>query len=432
MAPLIAYIRLHHFYALLEAKRNHHLWQQPFVVTQAQKIIDVSPQAAKLHISTTMGLRQARLACPDLQVIEAQADPLPAAEKFWDVCAHLSPLVEPEGHHSAFLDLSGQGELTAVSENIIHRLRWELAFPFQVGIAPSKLVAKIAYWEMANPPLSLPGHKPLTWQRGRGQTSFPVEVKESTTKVATKDNYCLIIPPAAVESFLAPLPISRLWLWPDKIHQQLLNLGIYTIGQLRQVPRLQLQKQLGEVGSQLYDAARGIDRTTVQALYPPQMIQSCFQLTPATEGCKSWETLTTHLLPLVERAATDLREQAKACTRLRLFVQYDSLPTQCWDKSLKSELQTTNQLLQVIKGLLTKTAWPAPITGIKLMLMGLTPTTFAQLALGSEVLRAQRQKKLQQVLSLLQAKFGTESVFMAADISIPRRERMLQLWADYH
>ena len=432
MSPLIAYIRLHHFYALLEAKRNHQLWQQPFVVTRTGKIIDVSPQAAKFNITTTMGLRQARLACPDLQVIQAQADPLPAAEQFWDLCAHLTPFVEPESYNSAFLDLSGQGTISEIKENILQKFRWGLGFPFQIGIAPSKLVAKIAYWELANNSLAMPGYKSLTWHQGRGQISFPMELKESATKMATKNNHCLIIPPAAVENFLDSLPVSRLWLWPDKIHQQLLNLGVYTIDQLRQVPRLQLQKQLGKVGNQLYDAARGIDQTTVQALYPPQTIQSFFQLPPEVEGCKSWEALTTHLLPLVQKAATDLQEQAKACTRLRLFVQYDGLPKQCWDKSLKSELQTTNQLLQVIKRLLTEATWPAPIIGMGLILMGLKPITFGQLAFSSQIFGAQRQKKLQQVLSLLQAKFGAGSIFMAADISIPRRERMLQLLADYH
>ncbi|NMB45302.1 MAG: hypothetical protein GX998_02700 [Firmicutes bacterium] len=430
MVPSIAYIRLHHFYALLEAKHNHRLWQQPFVVTRAQRIIDISPQAARLHITTNMGLRQARLACPDLQIIDAQADPVPAAEKFWDICADLTPLVEPEGHNSAFLDLSGQGELTAVSENIIHQLRWKLEFPFHIGIAPSKLVAKIAYGETAHQPTSV--QQPFTWHRGRGQHSSPVELKgNAKTKIANTARYCLIIPRTAVETFLAPLPINRLWLWPDKIHQQLQNLGIYTIGQLRQVPKLQLQKQLGEAGEQLYDAARGIDHTSVQGVYPPEAIQTYFQLPPEVEGYESWEALTIHLLPLIESAVTDLQRQAKACTRLRLLVQYDTLPEQCWDKSFKDELQTANQFLQAIKGLLTQKAWPAPITGIRLMLMGLKPASLGQLRFASQIFGAQHQRELQQILSSLQARFGANSIFVAADISIPRRERMLQLLANH-
>ena len=431
MAPLIAYIRLHHFYALLEAKRDLCLWQQPFVVTRAQKIIDVSPKAAAKHITTAMGLRQARLACPNLRVVEAKAHPLPAAERFWDVCAALSPLVEPESYNSAFFDLSGLGSLETISEGILRQLHWRLEFPFCVGIAPNKLVAKIAYWEVTNTSLPSPGQKPLTWHRGRGQNAYPVKLQVSPGKTTTKGNNYLVIPPQDVEDFLASLPVSRLWLWPDRIHQQLYNLGIYTIGQLREVPKVQLQKQLGQVGEQLYDAARGIDRTTVQNLYPPEAVQSYFQLPPETDGCKSWEALAVHLLPLLQNAAAGLQAKAKACSRLQLFVQYDGLPQRCWDKSLKNVIQTANQLLQVVRELLTREAWPAPITGIRLMLMGLRPA-LGQLTFSPQVFGAQRQRQLQQVLSSLQARFGTDRIFVAKDISIPRRERMLQLLVNYH
>src|SRR5690606_296987 len=109
---------------------------------------------------------------------------------------------------------------------------------------------------------------------------------------------------------------------------------------------------------------------------------------------------------------------------------YDGLAEKCWDKPLKGELQRANQLLQVIKGLLLKEALPAPIIGMRLMLMGLRPAALGQTAFAPQILGAQRRGELQQVLSLLQTKFGTDRVFLATDISIPRRERMLQLLAD--
>ena len=77
MDPCIAYIHLHHFYALLEAKYRPNLSQVPFVVTQGEKIMDVSPQAANLNIHVAMGLRQARLICPELEIIKMEVDPEP-------------------------------------------------------------------------------------------------------------------------------------------------------------------------------------------------------------------------------------------------------------------------------------------------------------------------------------------------------------------
>lgn len=425
MASMAAYIRLYHFYALLEAKRNPSLRHQPFVVTQGRRIIDVSPEAAKLRITAAMGIRQARLACPALQVIEAEADPLPAAEKFWDICASFSPLVEPESHTSAFVGLSLQGEIKAAGEKIINRLARKLAVPFYLSIAPNKLTAKIAYLEAADLSLSVPGQKPLTWHQGRGRSSSPLKLKDRE-KPERKTGRCLIIPPHSVEDFLAPLSVNRLWPWPNKVHQQLQSLGIYTIGQLRQVPRQKLERLLGETGKGLYDAARGIDPTPVRSLYPPKTVQGCFRLPPEMEGCRTWEALAKHLLPVVESCAQELKRQSQACTRLRLLVEYKNLGEKCWDKQLKNELQAAGQLLLAIKGLLTQEVWPSPITGVRLMLMGLKPAALGQLALAS-YLKPQRSKELEQLLASLQAKFGAERIFTASEISIPRRERMLQL-----
>ena len=107
-------------------------------------------------------------------------------------------------------------------------------------------------------------------------------------------------------------------------------------------------------------------------------------------------------------------------------MEYKNLGEKCWDKQLKNELQAAGQLLLAIKGLLTQEVWPSPITGVRLMLMGLKPAALGQLALAS-YLKPQRSKELEQLLASLQAKFGAERIFTASEISIPRRERMLQL-----
>ena len=58
------------------------------------------------------------------------------------------------------------------------------------------------------------------------------------------------------------------------------------------------------------------------------------------------------------------------------------------------------------------------------MLMGLKPAALGQLL--ASYLKPQRSKELGSCASL-QAKFGAERIFTASEISIPRRERMLQL-----
>ena len=401
MDPCIAYIHLHHFYALLEAKYRPNLSQVPFVVTQGEKIMDVSPQAANLNIHVAMGLRQARLICPELEIIKMEVDPEPFLEKFKDICATLTPLVEPSGDLGVFLDLSGLGEPLAIVKKVASKLRWQLAFPWCMGVATSKLVAKIACQELLNA-------KPNKAQH----------------------NY-LMIQPLREKAFLSSLGVNRLWPWPDKIHQQLQNLGIYTIGQLAQVPRLQLQAQLGEVGDALLNGAQGIDPTPVEGLYPPQTVQGYFQLPPDAKGCGDLSTLNRHLIPALQSATASLRAKDQICTRLRLFVQYDGAPKKQFDKNLKEGLQAEDQLLELIQELLTKAPWPAPITGIRLMLMGLKPRGLHQAIFAPQILGIQPSAKLRQTLAILQTKFGNETIFLAKNMSIPRRERMLLLLTEY-
>ena len=66
------------------------------------------------------------------------------------------------------------------------------------------------------------------------------------------------------------------------------------------------------------------------------------------------------------------------------------------------------------------------------MLMGLKPAALGQAIFAPQILGLQRRTELQQTLTLLQAKFGNGSIFLAADMAIPRRERMLQLLTEYH
>lgn len=400
MTPTIAYVQLQHFFALVEARQRPALQDHPFVVTRAHRIIDVSPRAARFNITTATGLRQARLACPHLQVVEIEADPAPYVEQFRDICASISPRVEPEQEHSAFIDLTGWEAMKAIVEKFAGLLRREMGFPFKMGIAPSKLVAKIACLYNNN---------------------------RSCNNNLDNNNYCRFIPAARVATFLAPLPVTALWPWPARIHRTLQELGIYTIGELARVPVTQLQHQLGEVGEKLHEAAQGIDREPVQALYPPQVWQSYFQIPAGTEGCHTRQELTFYLQPLIKEAATWLHHQGKACKRLQLFACFRDNSQHRWQREISEKgIQSEERLQREVYRLLFARSWPAPITSVRLLLDQLEPATFDQLVITPEAPLNRRQQNLQKALSFLERKFGPDAVQIATDMYIPRREQMLR------
>ena len=397
MEPCIAYIRLHHFYAFLEIHSRPHLKGLPFVVTEGGKIVDVSPEAAALNIHSQMGLRQAYLACPNLKTITRETDPTSALEKFLNICASITPYVEPHGDFAAFLDLKGLGERSSTIANVLKVFQAQLNFPWFMGIATNKLVAKIAC-------------QGLQYSKANKE----------------RLNY-LVVEPGTEKGFLAPLSTGHLWPWPEKIHTTLASLGIYTIGQLAEVPLRQLENQLGETGKALYDGAKGIDRSAVQGLYPRKTIQGHFHLPPETGGCRDLRSLEQYLLPLLQDAATELRVKGQACTKIRLMVLSESKENR-FELDLKDEAQFPEELHKAIRRFLEKDPWPGPIFGIRFMLMGLKPKTLEQTSFASQIMNVQKSTKLGEILTTMQSKFGSKSIFLAKDIPIPRRERMLQFF----
>ena len=77
-----------------------------------------------------------------------------------------------------------------------------------------------------------------------------------------------------VESFLAELPISRLWGVGPKTAARLKPFGVHTIGGLAAIPRPRLVDKLGAVGDHLWLLARGRDERPVVSDWEPKSISN--------------------------------------------------------------------------------------------------------------------------------------------------------------
>jgi nucleotidyltransferase/DNA polymerase involved in DNA repair len=111
-----------------------------------------------------------------------------------------TPLVEGLSLDEAFLDVSGSirlfGEPPAIAQRIKQRIADETGLTASVGVASNKFLAKLA-------------------------------------SDARKPDGLLWVRPDQVQSFLDPMPVSRLWGIGKQTAPGLRALGILTIGQLR-------------------------------------------------------------------------------------------------------------------------------------------------------------------------------------------------------
>jgi len=190
-----------------------------------------SYEARKFGLRSGMSLVEARRRCPGCLFIagnwERYAE---ASEKFMKILADFSPFLEPGGLDEAYLDVTGfeslHGTLGVMGQKIRRRIHDEIGIAASIGIAGSKITAKVA------------------------------------SKMAKPDGL-VDVPPGAEAAFLAPLPIGKMPGVGEKTEKALNALGIRALGELAATPPSSLADRLGSYGELLRDHARGIDRSRV-------------------------------------------------------------------------------------------------------------------------------------------------------------------------
>ena len=150
-------------------------------------------------------------------------------------------LIEPLSLDEAYLDVSenktGLPTATQVARTIREQIRSELSLTASAGVAPNKFLAKIA----------------SDWKKPDG---------------------LFVIQPEEVDSFLLPLPVSRLPGVGKVTEEKLTRLNVQTVADLRGMDLPTLEGRFGRYGMRLYDLARGIDKSEVVPDRPTQSISA--------------------------------------------------------------------------------------------------------------------------------------------------------------
>ena len=150
----------------------------------------------------------------------------------------------------AFLDVGGARRLFGPAPDIAaavrRRIRDEVGLGCSVGVAPSKLLAKLAS-KQAKPRASLSG------------------VVEGPGVV--------VVRPGEELAFLHPMPVGALWGVGPRTADKLRAKGVGTVGDLAAVPRATVVEWLGPAaGTQLWELAWARDARPVEPSRPPKSV----------------------------------------------------------------------------------------------------------------------------------------------------------------
>ncbi len=218
------------FYASVEQLDDPALRGRPILVgpnSDRGVVLTASYEARPYGVASAMPIAHARRLCPQALIVPPRFDRYTEiSAQIMDVFGNFSPEVEALSLDEAFLDVTGTEHLFGDPAGIAGRIKAAVmeatGLVVSVGVSGTKYVAKVA-------------------------SDFG------------KPNGLVVVRPQDAKSWLAPLPVARLWGAGAKTQQRLIALGFATIGDIAAASPEYLDEQLGGVGRRFYALAHGED-----------------------------------------------------------------------------------------------------------------------------------------------------------------------------
>jgi DNA polymerase IV len=294
------------FFVAVELLRRPELRGRPVVVGGTGErgvVAAASYEARRFGVHSALPSAVARRRCP--QAVFLPGDHARYEEVSGQIQAvfrRYTPLVEPIALDEAFLDVTGAERLFGPAAGIARALRQAIAEELQltcsIGVAPSKLLAKLAS-EAAKPKVTGAGVTP-----GKG---------------------VVVVAPGEELAFLHPLPISALWGVGPATRARLERLGVTTVGELAEVPLSSLLAAVGNAhGRHLHALACGRDDREVE---PDRALKSIGHEETFPQDRTEREELEGVLVRQADAVAGRLRDQALVARTVTLKVRYGDFTT---------------------------------------------------------------------------------------------------------
>ena len=144
-----------------------------------------------------------------------------------------------------------------------------------------------------------------------GTASAGVAPNKFLAKIASdwkKPDGLFVIRPEEVDSFLLPLPVSRLPGVGKVTEEKLKHLEIQTVADLKQLDLATLEDRFGRYGLRLYELARGIDNSEVVPDRPTQSISA--------EDTFEQDVPLTEMEPMIRRLAEKTWNSSRTESRI--------------------------------------------------------------------------------------------------------------------
>ena len=376
----ILHVDMDAFYASVEQRDNPSLQGLPVVVGGQTRgvVAAASYEARKYGIRSAMPMRDALRRCSDLVRIPPRMSHYQAVSKeVFSIFREFTPLVEGLSLDEAFLDVSSSlqlfGDEVSIAREIKQRIRDRTSLTASVGVAPNKLIAKIAS-DLDKP---------------------------DGLFVVTEEN---------LREVLDPLPVRTIpGIGPETLNK-LKRVHIETIADLRLAPDKDLEPIFGRFTQRTRDRASGIDDRPVQSSRADKSISA--EETFDTD-LDDTDSMRRELLRLCERTAGRIRANELVAGTVQVKIRQSDFTTFTRQCALKPPGNGTETFYVSAVRLLD--SWLAEYPGARVRLLGVGGAELVKDAQPDLFAAEERQSPshLDQAVDEIRDRFGGDALSRA-------------------
>jgi DNA polymerase-4 len=395
----ILHVDMNAFFASVEQADNPALRDKPIAVIGDRNrtvVLTASYPAKACGVKTGATIGEARKRCPAIQFVVSHPQRyMDTSRGVIAILHNYTPIVEICSIDEAFLDVSGSlylfGDAVRIARAIKHDIRAAFDITCSIGIAPNKLLAKVA----AN---------------------------------QQKPDGLVLVSPADVPAFMRTLPIDEICGIGPQLTAYFHQRGIHTCGQLQPIPRAYLERQFGVLGAWLHDAVFGRDDSPLISCGEEPMPKSVGHSLTLDRNVSTRAELELYLQHMTEMVGRRLRAANLCGTTVAVTLRWASFVTVTKRHTVAAPLARGLDIFRAAQRVLDTMPLREPVR-----LVGVTVANVRPIREQLPLFPVERKVALLTVaMDAVNDKYGEFTLYPAAVLQRSRRTRTIApAWRPY-
>lgn len=383
----IIHLDLDAFFVAVECKKSPELRGLPLIVGGSSRrgvVAACSYEARKFGVHSAMPMYLAMQLCPDAKVISGDMEAYSQnSHLITEIIADDAPMFEKSSIDEFYIDASGMDRYVGAFKWAVElqkKIMKESGLPISMAMSVNKLVSKVTTNEF-------------------------------------KPNAQKQIAPGTEKDFLAPMSIEKIPMIGKQTASYLYDMGVRTVGTLREMPVNFLVSAFGKNGISLWNKAQGIDDSPVVPYSEQKSISTESTFDTDTIDVKRLKSI---LIAMVEKVGFQLRNQKKLTSCITVKIRYSNFDTET--KQLHIPYTSSDHvLLRTVTQLFDKLY-------NRRMLIRLVGVRLSGLVHGNHQINlfddTAETINLYEALDHIKNKHGVEKIVRATTLNVSQRVRM--------